>query len=203
MPGEDKQTGQGALSEELERTRTGREQQSRPDGQARGPLPQPHAGEDQVRVELAEGEQTSGGGAHSDKAGHDHRFNTDPGHWSHSVNEQLHARIEKLTSPQDKHQRLFFPRMYFKHKLGNGEHLPRERQCYSPLEASVFSLACKVFGRNNEKSPFGSVSYSNWKHASERIADHKSSEIHRKAMIVYNNQAADSRTMNSELIKTV
>lgn len=93
--------------------------------------------------------------------------------------------------------------MYFKHKLGNGEHLPKEWLCYSPPEGRVFSFACKVFVRNNEKSPFGSVSYSNWKHDSERIADHKSSEIHRKVMIVYNNQAADSRTMNSELIKTV
>lgn len=69
--------------------------------------------------------------------------------------------------------RLFFPRMHFKHKLGNGEHLPREWLYYSPLEGSVFSFACKVFGRDNEKSPFGSVSYSNLKHASEHIADHK------------------------------
>lgn len=52
MAGEDKQTGQRVLSEELERTRTGREQQSRPDGRTRGLLPHSRAEEDQVRVEL-------------------------------------------------------------------------------------------------------------------------------------------------------
>lgn len=53
---------------------TERERRSRPDGQTRGSLPHSRAGEDQVRVEPDKGEQTGGGGAHSDKAGHDHPF---------------------------------------------------------------------------------------------------------------------------------
>lgn len=131
-------------------------------------------------------------------------------HWSRSLGPQCkwtvacqsrEADLSASAEWQDKHRRLFFLRMFFKHKLGNGEHLPREWLCYSPLEDSVFSLPCKGFWQ--KQSPFDSIGCSNWKHASERNADHKSSEIHRKAMIVYTNQMADSRTMNSELIKTV
>uniref|UniRef100_A0A8P4KG01 TTF-type domain-containing protein n=1 Tax=Dicentrarchus labrax TaxID=13489 RepID=A0A8P4KG01_DICLA len=81
------------------------------------------------------------------------------------------------------------------------ESVPREWLCYSPSAGSVFCFACKIFGENKEKSAFVSGGYFDWKHANDRIAEHESCDIHRKAMIAYINQAADSGTVDSELKK--
>lgn len=58
-----------------------------------------------------------------------------------------------------------------------------------------------MFGESKEKAAFGSVGYSNWKHASERIAEHERCDMQRKAMIAYINQTADRGTVDSELKK--
>lgn len=67
----------------------------------------------------------------------------------------------------------------------------------------MFCFACKIFGENKEKSAFVCGGYFDWKHANDRIAEHESCDIHRKAMIAYINQAADSGTVDSELKNTV
>ncbi|CAM4446998.1 unnamed protein product [Leuciscus chuanchicus] len=55
--------------------------------------------------------------------------------------------------------------------------------------------------QNTEKSAFVSGGYFDWKHANDRIAEHESCDIHRKAMITYISQAADRGTVDSELKK--
>ena len=63
------------------------------------------------------------------------------------------------------------------------------------------ALHANFLGHTKERSPFGTVGFSNWKHASERIAEYESCEMHRKVMIVYVNQTANQGTVDSELNK--
>ncbi len=203
--GEYEHTGGGPLLDKLERTRTVCAERSQPDRKTGGSVPCSHGGENQVRVDPAEAEQTIGGGTDEDQKAQDDPLNTDPGHWSNNMNEQVHSYWEKMgpevcqnreadlsaSEGQYKHQRRFFSRKHLKGKLSNGECLPREWLCYSLSQGSVFCFASKIFGESNEKSPFGSVGYSNRRHASERIAEHESSGIHKKVMIAYIKQAAN------------
>lgn len=62
----------------------------------------------------------------------------------------------------------------------------------------MFCFGCKIFGESNEKSAFVRGGFSDWKHAGNGISEHETSNIHRKAMVAYINQAADSGTVDSK-----
>ena len=85
--------------------------------------------------------------------------------------------------------------------MSNRECVSGEWLNYSPSQGSVFCFACKLFGESKEKSVFVNGGYSDWKHAGDRLAEHEISDIHRKTMIAYINQAADCGTVDSELKK--
>lgn len=89
--------------------------------------------------------------------------------------------------------------MHFKRKLSNGECVPRGWLCYSPSAGHVFCLHAKYLARTRKSQQFVSGGYFDWKHANDCIAEHESCDIHRKAMIAYISQAADSGTVDSEV----
>ena len=168
--------------------------------------------------EAEKDEHTAGGPSPHSCGGHD-PYNTDPGCWGNpnTVDDKVQVYWARMgpelcqnqqsdlsaSERQYTHQRRFFSRALFQRKLCNGEYLPRKWLCYSPSKGTVFCFACKHFGHSKVRPPFGSVGFSNWKHASERIAEHESCEMHRKAMIVYINKTANQGTVDSELKKTV
>ena len=185
------------------------------------------AGPAQVEATATEGEEQRSGAEEEEekeeedthehqRGGDDGPYSSDPGRWGDDFDrQQVRAYWAKMgpgpsqnksadlsaSEREYQHQRRFFSKTHFNRKLSNGECVSREWLCYSPSASSVFCFACKIFGENKDKSAFVSGGYSDWKHAGDRIAEHESSDIHRKAMIAYINQAADCGTVDSELKK--
>lgn len=77
--------------------------------------------------------------------------------------------------------------------------MPRGWLCYSLSAGHVFCLHAKYLARTRKSQQFVSGDYFDWKHANDCIAEHESCDIHRKAMIAYISQAADSGTVDSEV----
>ena len=80
----------------------------------------------------------------------------------------------------------------------SGEKHCRKWLLYSPSTGNVYCFVCLPFGTGS-RTPFSGSSFSDWKHASERIPEHERGILHRNAMLTWVSKQRTSGIIDSQL----
>lgn len=111
----------------------------------------------------------------------------DPGNWPSFISNQLRISIVKKGPIQVKQFKFplnedgrSFSESYYNKVMSNGEVVNRPWIIYSKKMYSVFCFSCRLFPNSLNKTYFIN-GLNDWKHLSERIKCHDTSNYHRKS----------------------
>lgn len=86
----------------------------------------------------------------------------------------------------------------FERKLRNGETVKRQYLVYSESEDCVFCVPCRLFGGT---TVFGQTGFSDWRHATERLNEHESSQAHRNCIMTLKERGKKLGKIDEKLTK--
>lgn len=113
--------------------------------------------------------------------------------------------LEKFSMPQsrdDGYADRKFSKNLFQRTLPNKEKLDRSWLCFSLSTGKIYCFVCKLLAEERE-SYFIKPGFCDWRHASERVAEHEKSKNHVNSMVAFATRANLNACINKDLQQQV